>query len=78
MLCGRALAQAHARPGEPAAIAGYLGDGGAFDAAAAFAMAYAGLPREDRRVFGAGQIEVAAACAGWELPVRRSHACLLP
>jgi uncharacterized protein (DUF2252 family) len=41
-LCGRTLARAHARSGEPAAIAGYMGKGEVFDdAIASFAMAYA-------------------------------------
>lgn len=30
-LCGRALARGHARSGDPSAIAGYLGDGDAFE-----------------------------------------------
>ncbi|HXE26169.1 MAG TPA: DUF2252 domain-containing protein [Roseiarcus sp.] len=41
-LCGRALARSHARSGDPAVIAGYMGRNGAFDdALASFAMAYA-------------------------------------
>jgi uncharacterized protein (DUF2252 family) len=41
-LCGRTLARAHARSGEPAAMAGYMGKSGALDdAIASFAMAYA-------------------------------------
>ena len=41
-LCGRTLARAHARSGDPAVIAGYMGTSGVFDdALAAFAMAYA-------------------------------------
>lgn len=41
-LCGRTLARAHARTGDPAGIAGYLGDGSGFDAAVTrFAEAYA-------------------------------------
>ena len=40
--CGRTLARAHARSGDPAVIAGYMGRNGAFDdALALFAMAYA-------------------------------------
>lgn len=40
-LCGRTLARAHARSGDPAAISGYLGDSEAFDEAIAdFALAY--------------------------------------
>ena len=41
-LCGAALARAHARTGDPAALAGYLGPGTAFDeAVATFAERYA-------------------------------------
>ncbi len=41
-LCGRTLARSHARTGDPAVIAGYMGRNGAFDdALASFAMAYA-------------------------------------
>ncbi|MFT4097558.1 MAG: DUF2252 domain-containing protein [Rhodoblastus sp.] len=41
-LCGRTLARAHARSGDPALIAGYMGKSEAFDdAMGAFAMTYA-------------------------------------
>ncbi len=41
-LCGRTLARAHARSGDPAVIAGYMGDSDAIDEALAdFALAYA-------------------------------------
>jgi hypothetical protein len=41
-LCGRTLARAHARSGDPAVIAGYMGKSEAMDdAIASFAMAYA-------------------------------------
>ena len=47
-LCGRTLARAHARSGDPVAIAGYLGDGDVFDAAIArFAVAYAERSERD-------------------------------
>lgn len=47
-LCGAALARAHARTGDPAAIAGYLGDGDGFDEAVAdFALAYADQTERD-------------------------------
>jgi Uncharacterized protein conserved in bacteria (DUF2252) len=40
-LCGRTLARSHARSGDPALIAGYMGRNDAFDdALASFAMAY--------------------------------------
>jgi hypothetical protein len=42
LLCGRTLARAHARSGEPSEIAGYMGRSDAMDrAVASFAMAYA-------------------------------------
>jgi hypothetical protein len=47
-LCGRTLARAHARSGEPAAIAGYMGKSEALDdAIASFAMAYADQTNAD-------------------------------
>lgn len=47
-LCGRTLARAHARSGDAAMIAGYLGEGEAFDEAIAdFACAYAATARQD-------------------------------
>src|SRR5262249_46428536 len=46
--CGHTLARAHARSGEPALIAGYLGDSDVFDKAiTAFAMAYADQSEKD-------------------------------
>ena len=51
-LCGRTLARAHARSGDAARIAGYLGHGGVMDAAIAdFAMAYANQTERDWRLF---------------------------
>jgi len=51
-LCGAALARAHARTGDPAAIAGYLGTGTAFDrAVTVFAEAYADQTELDHRAF---------------------------
>ncbi len=63
-LCGRTLARGHARSGDAAAIAGYLGDGHVFDnAIAGFAMAYADQTRRDWERFcaaiDAGEIEAA-------------------
>ncbi|HTV32244.1 MAG TPA: DUF2252 domain-containing protein [Methylocella sp.] len=47
-LCGRTLARAHARTGDPARIAGYMGKSRAFDEAlASFAMAYAEVTKKD-------------------------------
>jgi uncharacterized protein (DUF2252 family) len=51
-LCGSTLARAHARSGDAARIAGYMGSGGAFDAAIAdFAMLYADQVTHDWRRF---------------------------
>ena len=47
-LCGRTLARAHARPADPAVLAGYMGKGDAFDdALASFAMMYADRTERD-------------------------------
>ena len=52
MLTGVTLARAHARSGDAARIAGYMGSGTAFDSAiAAFAIAYAAQNEADWRVF---------------------------
>jgi uncharacterized protein (DUF2252 family) len=66
VLCGTTLARAHARSGDPARIAGYMGSGGAFDSAiAAFAMAYAVQVEGDWRQFieavKSGAVEAATA-----------------
>ena len=51
-LCGATLARAHARSGDAARIAGYMGSGGAFDTAIAeFALAYAVQVEHDWRLF---------------------------
>ena len=51
-LCGWTLAKAHARSGDPVAIAGYLGSGTAFDRAlAAFAETYADQNERDYVAF---------------------------
>lgn len=47
-LCGRTLARAHARSGDPAVLAGYMGRSEVFDEAlASFAMTYAEQSRRD-------------------------------
>jgi uncharacterized protein (DUF2252 family) len=47
-LCGRTLARAHARSGDPVLLAGYMGKSEALDdALASFAMAYAALTKHD-------------------------------
>ncbi len=62
-LCGGALARAHARTGDPAEIAGYLGEADTFDRAVVdFAVGYARVNRRDfraaRRAIDAGEIAV--------------------
>jgi uncharacterized protein (DUF2252 family) len=50
-LCGRALARAHAKAGDPALISGYLGRGEAFDVAVtSFAHTYADQTERDHAV----------------------------
>jgi uncharacterized protein (DUF2252 family) len=65
-VCGWALARAHARTGEPARIAGYLGKGDAFDVAIRkFAMAYADQTERDHRLLvkavRAGHVKASAS-----------------
>ncbi len=49
-LCGWALARAHARTGDPALLAGYLGRGGSFDRAITeFSAAYAATNAQDHQ-----------------------------
>jgi len=51
-LCGRTLARAHARAGDPAVVSGYIGSGSAFDEAIAeFAVAYADQTEKDWKSF---------------------------
>jgi len=51
-LCGRTLARAHARGGDAATLAGYMGDGDSFDSAIAdFAVAYAAQSVADWQQF---------------------------
>jgi len=51
-VCGWALARAHARSGDPAKIAGYLGSSEVFDHAMCdFAVAYADQAQRDHRAF---------------------------
>jgi uncharacterized protein (DUF2252 family) len=54
-VCGAVLARAHARGGNPALIAGYLGDDDTFDEAIAeFAVGYADINRRDYKALRAG------------------------
>jgi hypothetical protein len=56
-LCGKTLARAHARSGEPAAIAGYMGKSEVFDdAIASFAMLYAGQTMRDHAALVAAKM----------------------
>ena len=62
--CASVLAKAHARSGDPAALAGYAGDGEDLDdALAGFALAYADQATADweafRRGAAAGRIPLA-------------------
>jgi uncharacterized protein (DUF2252 family) len=53
-LCGWTLARAHARSGDPATLAGYVGDGKEFSQAIGrFSTAYADLNERDHERFGA-------------------------
>uniref|UniRef100_UPI001E62068E DUF2252 domain-containing protein n=1 Tax=Desertihabitans aurantiacus TaxID=2282477 RepID=UPI001E62068E len=66
--CGHALAKSHARSGDPAAVAGYIGRGRAFaDGILRFGRAYAGQTRADHAALltaiTRGQVE--AAERGW-------------
>jgi hypothetical protein len=62
-LCGWTLARAHARSGDPAMMAGYIGKSDIFDKAiAAFSKAYADQAEQDHAVF-----EKAIARVGWKL-----------
>lgn len=63
MLCGWTLARAHARSGDPAMMAGYMGKSDVFDkAVASFGKAYADQAEQDyaafKRAIGKGRIEV--------------------
>jgi uncharacterized protein (DUF2252 family) len=51
-LCGRTLARAHARAGDPVMVSGYVGNGSAFEQAITeFAMAYADQTEKDWNSF---------------------------
>ena len=65
-VCGWALARAHARTGDPAQIAGYLGKGDAFDVTVRkFAMTYADQTERDHHLLvkavRAGRVRVSAS-----------------
>jgi Uncharacterized protein conserved in bacteria (DUF2252) len=66
-LCGQMLARAHAKSGDAAIIAGYLGNGSVFDEAVAhYALAYADQVEKDYQSFQ-------AAIPGWPFfPSKRS------
>jgi len=62
--CGWALARAHARAGDPRAVAAYIGRSGAFvEAITAFAHVYAGQAERDHAAFVAAAPRLAAAVA---------------
>jgi len=70
-LCGWALARAHARTGDPVAIAGYLGSGGkASEAVLSFAEQYTEVVHDDYQAFLAAVGDIAppdirVALSGW-------------
>ncbi len=68
-LCGRTLARGHARSGDPASIAAYLGKGEAFDRAVTdFSEAYAEQNLRDFEAFNAGIDDGRLPCADPETP----------
>jgi uncharacterized protein (DUF2252 family) len=74
-LCGRALARAHAKAGDAAALAGYLGAKDVFDQGVAdYALAYADQVERDYAAFraaaGAGRFPVETQPSGIETAVR--------
>jgi uncharacterized protein (DUF2252 family) len=63
-LCGRTLSRAHARSGDPAAMAGYMGKSEVFDdAIASFAMLYAGQTIRDHTALVAAKAATKSAKA---------------
>lgn len=57
VICARTLARAHARSGDAAMMAGYMGKGEVFDEAiAAFGLAYAGITTRDHAALLARQV----------------------
>jgi hypothetical protein len=63
-LCGRTLARAHARTGDPACLAGYMGKSDAFDdALASFAMTYAKQTAQDHAALLKAMPQAAAAAS---------------
>jgi uncharacterized protein (DUF2252 family) len=74
-LCGRTLARAHAKAGDAAAIAGYLGTAGVFDEAIAdYALAYADQVEKDyvtfRAATRAGRFPITTLPSGTEQAIR--------
>jgi uncharacterized protein (DUF2252 family) len=74
-LCGQALARAHAKSGQAAAVDGYLGTGTNFDEAiACYALAYADQVEKDyedfRRAARAGRFPVEGLPSGIEEAIR--------
>lgn len=68
-LCGRTLARAHARSGDPAMISGYMGQGEVFDDALAdFAVAYADQTSRDFAQSKEGMEALAKPVQGSPLP----------
>jgi uncharacterized protein (DUF2252 family) len=65
--CGAVLARAHARTGDPASIAGYIGSGKKFDdAVGTFAIAYADqTERDHRQLLDAVESGAIESAPGW-------------
>ena len=81
LVCGWGLALAHAKFGDPAAIAGYLGKSdGMYEAVARFAVAYA--EQTDRDYYAlvlaakTKRIRVATAELGWDVSTLAAIAVL--
>jgi uncharacterized protein (DUF2252 family) len=74
-LCGETLARAHAKAGDAALIAGYLGRSGAFDIALGdYAVAYADQAEKDyeafKRASAAGKVKTASSPTETETMIR--------
>ena len=70
--CGRAIALSHARSGTPAMIAGYMGNGEAFDRAiAAFSIAYADQNEKDHAALDRAVRDGKVKAVFEEDPIRR-------
>ena len=74
-LCGQTLARAHAKAGDAALIAGYLGNSDAFETAlGAYAVAYANQAEKDyaafKRAVASGKVKTANSAGETETMIR--------